>query len=172
MSGVKESPRQRMISMMYLVLTALLALNVSKDVINAFLVVNDNIVQTNENLSQKLNDIYADFEKNYQINQVKVKPYWEKAQEAKALSREMVDYVQNVRNELIADTENVSIDSAKLISVKNIKKKDNYLVPTRYFMGSSNDGSDGASKKLKDRIILFRQEMLALVDPRNLQNVN
>ena len=172
MAGVKESPRQRMISMMYLVLTALLALNVSKDVINAFLVVNDNIVQTNENLSQKLNEIYANFEKNYQINQVKVKPYWEKAQEAKVLSGEMVDYVENVRNELIAATENVSIDSAKRISVKNIKKKDNYLVPTRYFMGSSNDGSDGASKKLKDRIILFRQEMLALVDSRNLRNVN
>ncbi len=35
----KETPRQKMIGMMYLVLTALLALNVSKDVLDAFVIV-------------------------------------------------------------------------------------------------------------------------------------
>ena len=66
MAGVKETPRQRMIAMMYLVMTALLALNVSKDVINAFVVVDENILETNVNFSQKLQDIYTNFEKNYQ----------------------------------------------------------------------------------------------------------
>ncbi len=41
MAGFKETPRQKMIGMMYLVLTALLALNVSKDIINAFVTVNE-----------------------------------------------------------------------------------------------------------------------------------
>ncbi len=172
MSGVKESPRQRMISMMYLVLTALLALNVSKDVINAFVVVNDNIIESNENLTQKLNDIYTNFEKNYQINQLKVKPYWDKAQEAKKLSDEMIKYVENVKHELISLTEKISIDSARNILVKDIKKKDNYLVPTRYFMGSSTDGSDGESKKLKDKIDAYRNQMNNLVDPKYLNQVS
>ncbi len=54
MAGYKETPRQKMIAMMYLVLTALLALNVSVEIINAFVVVNKSMESTNENLKQKL----------------------------------------------------------------------------------------------------------------------
>ena len=49
MAGYKETPRQKMIGMMYLVLTALLALNVSKDIINAWVGVNGSMEQTTEN---------------------------------------------------------------------------------------------------------------------------
>ena len=48
-----ETPRQRMISMMYLVLTALLALNVSKEILDSFLVVNEGLIVTNENFDKK-----------------------------------------------------------------------------------------------------------------------
>ena len=47
MSLAKETPRQKMIGMMYLVLTALLALNVSKDILNAFIVVNKGLENIN-----------------------------------------------------------------------------------------------------------------------------
>ncbi|MEN9699987.1 MAG: hypothetical protein RLZZ301_1185, partial [Bacteroidota bacterium] len=43
MAGGKETPRQKMIGMMYLVLTALLALNVSKQILDAFVAIEDNI---------------------------------------------------------------------------------------------------------------------------------
>ncbi len=172
MAGVKETPRQRMIAMMYLVMMALLALNVSKDVINAFVVVNENILETNLNFSQKLQDIYTNFEKNYQLNQIKVKPFWEKAKEAKLHSSEIVKYINDIRYELISKTEGISIDSAKNVSVKELRKKDNYTIPTNYFMGNSDDGSDGVSKELKDKINEYRQKMLKLVDPKNLDNVN
>ena len=52
------SPRQRMINIMYLVLTALLALNVSKEVLNSFFEVNKAIVKTTESLDKKSNEIY------------------------------------------------------------------------------------------------------------------
>ncbi len=61
-----------MIAMMYLVLTALLALNVSKEVLDAFVVVNESVALTNENFSEKLNELYNTFDKQYQINQNKV----------------------------------------------------------------------------------------------------
>ncbi|MCD4724472.1 MAG: hypothetical protein K8R63_06475 [Bacteroidales bacterium] len=51
MAGYKETPRQKMIAMMYLVLTALLALNVSKQILDAFLVVNKSMLTTNEILA-------------------------------------------------------------------------------------------------------------------------
>jgi len=83
MAGYKETPRQKMIAMMYLVLTALLALNVSVEIINAFVVVNKSIEGTNENLKSKNLETYARFEQQYQLNEAKVGPYWEKAQEVK-----------------------------------------------------------------------------------------
>ena len=43
MAGGKETPRQKMIGLMYLVLTALLALNVSKQILDAFVAIEDNI---------------------------------------------------------------------------------------------------------------------------------
>ena len=43
MAGGKETPRQKMIGMMYLVLTALLALNVSKDILDAFAIIDEGI---------------------------------------------------------------------------------------------------------------------------------
>ncbi len=172
MAGYKETQRQKMIAMMYLVLIALLALNVSKDVINAFIVVDENIIESNENLSQKLQDIYVNFEKNYQLNQIKVQPFWKKAEEAKLLSAEMIKYINNVRYELISKTEGISLDSAKNTSVRELKKKDNYTIPTNYFLGKSDDGSDGVAKKLKDKINEYRQKMLKLVDPKNIDNVN
>ena len=47
MSGAKETPRQKMIGMMYLVYTALLAMNVSKDILDAFDTVNNGVQTTN-----------------------------------------------------------------------------------------------------------------------------
>jgi hypothetical protein len=53
MAGGKISPRQKMINMMYLVLTALLALNVSKEVLNSFFEVNKGITRTTVNFNAK-----------------------------------------------------------------------------------------------------------------------
>ena len=64
MAGYKETPRQKMIAMMYLVLTALLALNVSKEMLDAFLVVNESVELTNENFAEKLDETYDAFDKN------------------------------------------------------------------------------------------------------------
>ena len=62
MAGGKLSPRQKMINMMYLVLTALLALNVSKEVLNSFFEVNKGIERTTTNFDLKNGDTYADFD--------------------------------------------------------------------------------------------------------------
>ena len=53
MAGGKETPRQKMIGMMYLVLTALLAMNISKDVLNAFIQINKGLGKTSEVLQTK-----------------------------------------------------------------------------------------------------------------------
>ena len=49
MAGGKETPRQKMIGLMYLVLMALLAMNVSKDILNSFVKVNEGLTMTKRN---------------------------------------------------------------------------------------------------------------------------
>ena len=61
MSGGKETPRQKMIGMMYLVLTALLALNVSKEILNAFVIIEEGLNTTNTNFDSKNGILYSKF---------------------------------------------------------------------------------------------------------------
>jgi len=161
-----QTPRQKMIGVMYLVLTALLALNVSKDVLNAFSVVNDSILLTNENFARKLNVIYTNFEKNYSLNQIEVGPFWNKAKEARVLSAKMVEYIKNLRDELISNTERIPLDSARKISLLKLQRKDDYTSPTNFLIGSPEDGSNGRSGELKKKIIEYRENMLNLIDPK------
>jgi hypothetical protein len=74
MAGNNLSPRQKMIGMMYLVLTALLALNVSKQVLDAFSKINDGIVKTTKNFSLKNDDIYNEFNLAAETNPKKSRP--------------------------------------------------------------------------------------------------
>ena len=62
MAGGKLTPRQKMINMMYLVLTALLALNVSKEILNAFKTVNNSIMKSNNVVGDKNKSTYEAFE--------------------------------------------------------------------------------------------------------------
>lgn len=55
MAGGKETPRQKMINMMYLVFIAMLALNMSKEVLSAFGTINESLEDTNTNFEQKNN---------------------------------------------------------------------------------------------------------------------
>lgn len=171
MASVRETPRQRMISMMYLVLTALLALNVSKEVIDAFIVVNESVEQTNELFSQKLENTYKTFETMYQLNQTEVLPFWNRAKEAKSLSVELVDYINMLRIELISITEGIPLDSAKVAVVRKLIKKDNFSITTKYFMGDTHDGSEGMARVLKNKIIEYRQRMMDLVDLKDREKL-
>ena len=60
--SIPKEPRQMMINMMYLVLTAMLALNVSAEVLNAFTIVNDGIKRTNKAIESKNSSVYEAFE--------------------------------------------------------------------------------------------------------------
>ncbi len=167
MAGYKETPRQKMIGMMYLVLTALLALNVSKQIIDAFLVVNESMVTTNENFSKKLDNTYAKFKIQYQLNPNKVGPYWEKAQQARLLSDKLSKYVDSIKYLVMMRTEKLAtIEEARKINLRDAKRKENFDIPTRFFIGSSTDGSAGESRILKEKIEAYKKQMLDLVDPK------
>lgn len=168
-----ETPRQRMIGMMYLVLTALLALNVSVEIINSFLIVNESMEITNKNFSSKNDGTYAMFRQAYLQNKEKVGPNWEKAQQAQKLSKEMIDYVNGLKFEMMRQTEGLAtIAEAQKLTLADIKRKDNYDTPTTFFIGQSETGKGAKAEELKNRIIKYKNDMKALLDPKDRDKIN
>lgn len=165
MAAYKETPRQKMIAMMYLVLTALLALNVSKSMLDAFIVVNESMESTIENFSNKIDEVHAEFNKQYSLNPNKVKPFWDGAQEAKIKSQRLVQYIDSIKYALIVQSERKikTVEEAMNTPLNDIKAKDGYTEPTRFFFGNSIDGSKGASGALREKIDEFRTQVLALM---------
>ncbi|MFA5781189.1 MAG: gliding motility protein GldM, partial [Bacteroidales bacterium] len=175
MAGYKETPRQKMIGMIYLVLTALLALNVSKDILNAFVIVNQGLVTSQENTSDKNNLIYTNFQKAYMNNPNKVKPFLDKAFKAQKYSQELSKYISDLRTQIIAFTEFGVKDKSKnpekwgiadTIKLSDVEAKDNYDKPMQILIGHTEDGSAGEGMILKTKLETFKKNMLALLDSK------
>lgn len=105
MAGGNISPRQKMINMMYLVLTALLALNVSKEVLNSFFEVNKGIARATTNFNAKNGDTYAAFDAAAEVNPVKAGPYREQAYEIKEEADKLVASLQEMKYNLVLATD-------------------------------------------------------------------
>lgn len=159
MSAPKETPRQKMIGMMYLVLTAMLALNVSTEVLKSFITVNDAMEKTNLNYTEKNEALYDVFQRAYAANEAKVAEQWAKAQEVRAKSQELYDYIQQTKYEVVAKTEGVTIEEAKTLHPSEFGKQDNYDIPTNFFLGSEIL-KNGRAYILHDKIDEYRTFLL------------
>jgi len=100
MAGGKETPRQKMIGMMYLVLTALLAMNISKDVLNAFVQINRGLGRTSDVLTAKA-QATLDGLANYPEKE-KAAPFLAKAQDVDKLGNELIDYIELLKARVMA----------------------------------------------------------------------
>src|SRR5687767_199963 len=100
MSSHKETPRQKMIGMMYLVLTCLLALNVSREVLEGFVTINESIENTNANFSANTGMMMEALDEAVKNGRNDVKPYYTKSKEVTCLSLQAFDYVGNLKNQV------------------------------------------------------------------------
>jgi len=176
MAGGKLPPRQKMIGMMYLVLTALLAMNVSKDILNAFVTVNDGLESTKLNFKDKNADAYSSFSKSNSENPVKTGPYYKKALEIKEEADQLVTHIDDIKVEIIAGIEpEITTETARgknqfgvdtILNLKYVKVKDNYLFSTNLLVGgdpvSPKDGPLSALE-LKGKLESFRDLAKSMV---------
>lgn len=149
-----------MIQMMYLVYTAMLALNVSAEILNAFVVVDDTLVtSTTIAANQNAND-YQWLLGQKTILGAKVDDAYNKSQLLKKESDAMVKFIENMRNELIfaVDGDSLVEKDGKMVpkTVADIVKKDNFDIPTDYMINNKN------ASKLKDRIKQYKANILKL----------
>lgn len=96
-SNCKETPRQRMIGMMYLFLTAMLAINVSNEVLDAFTTIDNGLSKTISTFEEKTAVTYGEFKTAYEANENKVKESWEYAQNIRIQSDSLFNYIQMLK---------------------------------------------------------------------------
>lgn len=150
--ALPKEPRQKMINIMYLVLTALLALNVSAEILNAFKTVDNSLIATNRTINLSTDAVMKSLEdkKSDPTSSVKANIWYPKAEKAIALSREMYDYIQTLRNRILKDADFNPADSSF--------KADNLDIATK-IMVQEKEGV-----KLRERLEKYKKDLLA-IDP-------
>lgn len=189
MAAAKETPRQKMIGMMYLVLTALLALNVSADILDAFAIVNEGLEKTNASVENKIEDYYNIFEQQYNRQPEKAHVYWDKANEIRVKTDEIINFIEKeIKVPLVLETENISekelLDTKKSLirnidkinpanrrifyefDLNNIGAKDKYDAVTHFMINKGN------ATVLKNKIQEYREFIVNIVEDAGLTNYN
>jgi len=119
-----ETPRQKMIGMMYLFYTALMALNVSNEVLNAFIAVNAGIQQTTENFSIKTRELYAKIDAQAAENPAKYQKLAEEAHKFQHECDTLFNYIRLIKVKCLKASDETIDDSNLENDTCTIKKMD------------------------------------------------
>jgi gliding motility-associated protein GldM len=142
--ALPKEPRQKMINLMYLVLTALLALNVSAEILNAFKTVNGTLENSSGLALTKINSIFKSFDQKMTdpnvVTAEKAKKWNAKADQARQYSESVYKYIQGLKSDLLNEADFDPKDSSY--------KMDNLDAATRMFV-ENRKGND-LEAKLKD----------------------
>jgi len=160
--ALPKEPRQKMINIMYLVLTAILALNVSAEILEAFKTVDLSLQQSSGNLSSANATLYKSFQDKLKDEQYKKQAAeWQpKAEQAQKLSADMYTYLENLKAELKKEA-GARMEEKDGKMVESFKE-DNLDASTRLF--ETNKKGDELKKKLED----YKAAMLR-IDPVELK---
>ncbi len=153
--SLPKEPRQKMINMMYLVLTALLALNVSAEILNAFKTVNNSISTSNGVVSDKNSLTYKAFDAAAREGQTAANAaIWQpKALQIQKISNEMFSTLEGMKKLLIAESQPEIKDGKPVFNDANLD------AATRVF------DVDGKGKILLDSLTWYKKAMIAVLDP-------
>ena len=115
----RMSPRQKMINLMYIVLTAMLALNVSSDVLNGFTQVEDGLTRSNRTVSDRNKAIYSQLEAFNEQNPEKGGIWLSKATDVRKRTKELYTFIDSLKLAIVktADGENKHLCYAKAVHI-------------------------------------------------------
>ncbi len=104
-SVVRLSPRQKMINLMYIVLTAMLALNVSSDVLDGFVQVEDGLARTNVSVGRRNDAIYSQLSAFTDMNPEKGQPWLDKATDLRKQAASLFEMVDSLKLEIVREAD-------------------------------------------------------------------
>lgn len=157
--SLPKEPRQKMINIMYLVLTALLALNVSAEILNAFKTVDRSLMTASGIAEQKNVDIFKSFQKKIEDPKTKEKAeiWMPRALKAKVLADEVYLYLEALKVELKKESD------LKMEEGVEVYKEDDLEASTRLFISRPPEGK-AKGKELFDKLTAFKTRLMD-IDP-------
>lgn len=150
--SLPREPRQKMINMMYLVLTALLALNVSSEILNAFKTVNKSLENTNTTVNNSTQTIMASLEskKSDPTTAAKAEIWYPHAKNVQDLSKDLYNYIQGLKDQILKEAGGDPNKPDQKF------KEDNMDISTRIMV------EKGAGKELLARLTKYRQSIFGI----------
>jgi len=148
------SPRQKMINLMYIVLTAMLALNVSSDVLNGFSQVEDGLSRSNRTITARNEALLAQLQEFNQKNPGKGKVWLDKATDIRANTDKLYSYIDSLKYEIVRVADGDRAD------VKNIQNQDNLDAASQVMLAPTG----GKGKQLRARIDQYRDYITSFID--------
>lgn len=153
-SNAPETPRQRMIGLMYILLLCMLALNVSSDVLGGFRLVDDSLTTSTENSSAQNNALYKELKEQYNANPEKTKMWYDLAQDLKRRSDTLYNYIDSLKWKVAIECDGDNAD------IHNLQRSDNLDAAARVMLPPT--GRKG--KELKKAIEDYRKRIVALIN--------
>ncbi len=166
MASGNISPRQKMINMMYLVLTAMLALNVSAEILKAFSMINNSLEATNGSIRQKNDGLYAAFDKKMADEPGKAEVNYKKAMMVKKESELLLKFVQDIKDKMTdaGGNGNGKVDEKDFKNDQGIKRvidDGNIDISTNLLVNP--DGKSKLGIELKDKINAYRDKVSGVI---------
>jgi gliding motility-associated protein GldM len=170
-----ETPRQKMINMMYIVLTAMLALNVASEVLEAFRLIDSSLIHTLSAVDMKNQQIYSSFEQAYLENPAKVREWKQKADEVQSKTKELSAYITKLKEDLVMYSggelinEENPYDPSSFIIVTldgdsiEVKKQDDLNGTSEFMIKQKN------AQVLREKIGNYKNELVALLDDEDTE---
>jgi len=151
------SPRQKMINLMYIVLMAMLALNVSSDVLKGFTLMSDSLKRTTDATTRENENLYSDFSKMAEKNPTSVKPWFDKATISKRKADELVKYIIDLREAIAREADGADANPDDLDDKETLSAAEVVMLNPM-----TNQG-----EKLRKMITEYRDLVLSYItDPR------
>ena len=147
------TPRQKMINLMYVILMAMLALNISTEVLNGFSIVEESLNRTTANSAEENEALYGSFEQQMRANPDKVRQWFAKATQVKRMSDSLYNMAQQLKVQIVTEADGDKADLA------NIKNKDNLEAASHVMLAPIT----GKGRALYRAINSYRERILTMV---------
>lgn len=157
MAGGKETPRQRMIGILYLVLLGLIALDVPENLLDSFKNISDSLSASKANVQTGINNTFTAFEKTKLIEQPeRAKPILDNAKKASKLANDLNAYIESLKKQLVDETGGINAATGDYEGRESLDASVDLMVERRK-----------NAYELHKRIDATRNALLGLLDPKD-----
>ena len=155
------SPRQKMINLMYVVLMAMLALNVSSEVLNGFSIVEDSLNRTTKGSIKENQIVYDDLEMQMRLNPTKVKAWYEKAQEVRRISDSLYNFAEELKLAIVREAD------GKDARLEDFQNKEDLEAANQVMLAPGR----GKGQELYNAIKSFRNRVVGMTSDMSKQQI-